>query len=236
MLFGRIPGAAVAGHGARVSPPASCSRRRFFSLIVPAIEVAGERYGTGAIPAAIAAIGVLAGMAVIAWLNRGCSRTSTSRTGREGPDSAELRRIWLFILAITIHNFPEGLAVGVGFGRTGLFGRASAGHRDRPSEPSRRAGRRRSPLLGEGYGRWRSWSIAALTGLVEPVGGALGAAAVSVSEPFLPWGLSFAAGAMLFVISHEIIPETHRKGHQNKATLGLSVGLVLMLFLDVSLG
>ena len=91
-------------------------------------------------------------------------------------------------------------------------------------------------LLGEGYGRMRAFSIAALTGLVEPVGGLIGAAVISVSEPFLPWGLAFAAGAMLYVISHEIVPETHRSGHQNKATLGLAIGLVLMLFLDVWLG
>jgi ZIP family zinc transporter len=91
-------------------------------------------------------------------------------------------------------------------------------------------------LLGEGYSRWRSLTIASLTGLVEPVGGLLGAGVVSMSQTLLPWGLAFAAGAMLYVISHEIIPETHRSGHQNKATLGLSIGLVLMLFLDVSLG
>ena len=91
-------------------------------------------------------------------------------------------------------------------------------------------------LLGEGYSKRRSWVIAALTGMVEPVGGLLGAWIIVLSEPLLPWGLAFAAGAMLYVISHEIIPETHRSGHQNKATLGLSVGLVIMLFLDVWLG
>ena len=72
--------------------------------------------------------------------------------------------------------------------------------------------------------------------MVEPLGGLLGAYAVSVAEPILPYALAFAAGAMLYVISHEIIPETHRSGHQNRATLGLAVGLVLMLFLDVWLG
>ena len=91
-------------------------------------------------------------------------------------------------------------------------------------------------LLGEGYSRSRSFGIAALTGLIEPVGGLVGAALITFSEPFLPWGLAFAAGAMLYVISHEIIPETHRSGHQNKATFGLAIGLVVMLFLDVWLG
>jgi ZIP family zinc transporter len=69
--------------------------------------------------------------------------------------------------------------------------------------------------------------------MVEPVGGLLGAGAVALSEPLLPWGLGFAAGAMLYVISHEIIPETHRRGFQNEATTGLVIGLVVMLFLDV---
>jgi ZIP family zinc transporter len=90
-------------------------------------------------------------------------------------------------------------------------------------------------LLGEGYSRARAFTIAALTGLVEPLGGLAGAAVVSVSQVLLPWALAFAAGAMLYVISHEIIPETHRAGHQRRATAGLAVGLVVMLFLDVSL-
>ena len=71
---------------------------------------------------------------------------------------------------------------------------------------------------------------------MEPIGGLLGAGIITFSQPLLPWGLAFAAGAMLYVISHEIIPETHRRGHQDKATLGLSIGFVLMLFLDVWLG
>jgi len=91
-------------------------------------------------------------------------------------------------------------------------------------------------LLAEGYSRWRAWSIASLTGAVEPLGGLLGAGVVALSQPLLPWALAFAAGAMLYAISHEIIPETHLRGHQKKATAGLAVGLVVMLFLDVWLG
>ena len=157
------------------------------------------------------------------------------RTGREGPAAASLRRVWLFVIAITIHNFPEGLAVGVGFGAHGLEGglplALGIGLQNAPEGLAVAVA-----LLGEGYAKGRAWGIAALTGLVEPVGGLLGAGVVALSEPLLPWGLAFAAGAMLFVISHEIIPETHRNGHQNKATLGLAVGLVIMLFLDVWLG
>jgi ZIP family zinc transporter len=91
-------------------------------------------------------------------------------------------------------------------------------------------------LLGEGYSRFRAVGIAGMTGMIEPLGGLIGAGIISISQPLLPWGLSFAAGAMLYVISHEIIPETHRSGHQNKATFGLAIGLVVMLFLDVWLG
>ena len=157
------------------------------------------------------------------------------KTGREGPKAASLRRVWLFIIAITIHNFPEGLAVGVGFGAGGFDGgmplAIGIGLQNAPEGLAVAIS-----LLGEGYGKVRAWGIAALTGIVEPLGGLIGAGVITMSQPLLPWGLAFAAGAMLYVISHEIIPETHRSGHQNKATLGLSIGLVAMPFLDVWLG
>lgn len=233
VLFGRTPGRGLRvmslGFAAGVMLSAS-----FFSLILPAIDAAGETYGEGAIPAAIASVGILLGMGLVAWLNETLPHEHFT-TGREGPDSIALRQIWLFIIAITIHNFPEGLAVGVGFGAHGLAGgmplAIGIGLQNLPEGLAVAVA-----LLGEGYDRTRAWGIAAMTGLVEPVGGAIGAAVISVSQPFLPWGLAFAAGAMLYVISHEIIPETHRSGHQNQATLGLAIGLVVMLFLDVWLG
>ncbi len=91
-------------------------------------------------------------------------------------------------------------------------------------------------LLANGYSRKMSVLTASATGLVEPVGGALGVLAVSISEALLPWGLTFAAGAMLYIISHEIIPETHVRGNQNVATTGFLGGLVLMMLLDVIFG
>ena len=131
--------------------------------------------------------------------------------------------------------FPKGLPSALGFGADGLSGglplAIGIGLQNAPEGLAVAVS-----LLGEGYSRFRAWGIAALTGLVEPVGGLLGAGIISLSQPLLPWGLAFAAGAMLYVISHEIIPETHRSGHQNRATLGLAVGLVIMLFLDVWLG
>jgi ZIP family zinc transporter len=206
----------------------------FFSLIIPGLVAAETRLGEGPLPALIVCAAILLGMGVIHLMNEKLPHEHF-RMGREGPEAVALRRVWLFVIAITIHNFPEGLSVGVGFGAGGWEGglplAIGIGLQNVPEGLAVAVA-----LTGEGYSRVRAVSIAALTGMVEPVGGLLGAALVSVSEPLLPWGLGFAAGAMLYVISHEIIPETHRSGHQNRATLGLAVGLVLMLFLDVSLG
>jgi ZIP family zinc transporter len=179
-------------------------------------------------------VGILAGMGALAALNRTLPHEHF-KVGLEGPMAPSLRRVWLFVLAIAIHNFPEGLAVGVGFG-TGDMARGlplaiGIGLQNAPEGLAVAVA-----LMGEGYTRMRAFRIALLTGLIEPVGGVIGAAVVSVSELLLPWGLVFAAGAMLYVISHEIIPETHRRGHQDRATAGLAVGLVTMLFLDVWLG
>jgi ZIP family zinc transporter len=88
------------------------------------------------------------------------------------------------------------------------------------------------PLRGEGYSRSKSLLCATLTGLVEPVGGLLGVGLVSIFHPILPWPLAFAAGAMLFVVSDEVIPESHRKGFEREATFGLIIGFVVMMLLD----
>ena len=233
VLFGRIPGPAKRdlslGFAAGVMLAAS-----FFSLILPALEAGEEMHGAGAIPAAIVCVSLLIGMGALAWLNERLPHEHF-QSGREGPEAAVLRRIWLFVFAITIHNFPEGLAVGVGFAGSGFSGglalAVGIGLQNAPEGLAVAVA-----LLGEGYSRVRAFAIAGATGLVEPVGGLLGAGVVTASQPLLPWALAFAAGAMLYVISHEIIPETHRRGHQKTATLGLSIGLVLMLFLDVWLG
>jgi ZIP family zinc transporter len=91
-------------------------------------------------------------------------------------------------------------------------------------------------MLSLGYSRLRAFSVASLTGLVEPIGGVLGASVVSISEILLPLGLTFAAGAMLWVISDEIIPETHRKGVAGFGTVGIMIGFIAMMYLDVTLG
>lgn len=234
VLFGRVPSRAtrdlLLGFAAGVMLSAS-----FFSLIIPALDAAELRFENDAAPAAIVCLAILLGMGAVALMNEKLPHEHF-KSGREGPEAASLRRVWLFVIAITIHNFPEGLAVGVGFGADGLSGGGlplaiGIGLQNAPEGLAVAVA-----LLGEGYSRVRAWGVAALTGLVEPVGGLIGAGIITLSEPLLPWGLAFAAGAMLYVISHEIIPETHRSGHQNRATLGLAVGLVVMLFLDVWLG
>ena len=206
----------------------------FFSLIIPALAHGDELYGHRYTSALVVCLAVLIGMGTIHLLNESLPHEHF-RTGREGPPSATLRKVWLFVIAIAIHNIPEGLAVGVGVGQDGLdHGLPLAigiGIQNLPEGLAVAVA-----LRGEGYSARRAWLVAALTGLVEPMGGFVGAGIVAFSSQMLPWGLAFAAGAMLYVISHEIIPETHRNGNQNRATLGLALGLALMLFLDVTLG
>ena len=206
----------------------------FFSLILPGIEFAEDRSGSVWIAAGIAAAGIALG-AIVVWVMNETLPHEHFIQGPEGADPGVLSRIWLFIIAIAIHNFPEGMAVGVGFGggnvANGVSLATGIGLQNAPEGLAVAVA-----LRGLGYSRWHSFLIALLTGLIEPVGGLIGVVAVTVSEALLPWGLTFAAGAMLYIISHEIIPETHRGGHQKRATTGLIVGLVLMMFLDVTLG
>lgn len=206
----------------------------FFSLILPGLEAA-ETQGAGRVGAAsIVVVGVLIGAAAL-WLIHRYAPHEHFVMGREGPQATHVKRIWLFVVAITLHNFPEGLAVGVGFGSEEP-GRAIAlavgiGLQNMPEGLAMAVA-----LLTIGYGRGLAFATAALTGLVEPLGGLLGVGAVTLAAPLLPWGLAFAAGAMIFVISDEIIPETHRQGFSTQGTAGLMSGLAVMMFLDATLG
>jgi len=191
-----------------------------FSLIVPAIDLSGPW---------VAVFGIIAGAVVLHLMDRFIPHFHPA-LGAEGPPS-RLPRVWLFVLAITIHNFPEGLAVGVSFGSgdvaAGFVIAMAIGLQNMPEGLAVAL-----PLLREGYSRRRSLWYGTLTGLVEPVGGLLGVALVSLFYPILPWALAFAAGAMLFVVSDEMIPESHRKGFEREATFGLMVGFVIMTLLD----
>lgn len=202
-----------------------------FSLIVPGIE-AGDTLWPG-YGVYVVVIGMLVGAIFLDRVDHWLPHEHVVQ-GHEGPAS-RLRKVWLFIIAITIHNFPEGLAVGVGFGSGDIASATSLaigiGLQNMPEGLAVAL-----PLIGLGYSRWKAIGIATLTGLVEPVGGLLGVGAVTLFHPVLPFGLAFAAGAMLFVISDEIIPETHSKGKSRIATFGVMVGFVIMMSLDNLLG
>jgi len=202
-----------------------------FSLIIPGIEN-GEALWPG-YGVYIVVFGMLSGAVVLDLIDKFLPHEHFFK-GPEGP-SSNLKRIWLFVIAITIHNFPEGMAVGVGFGTgdisNGISLAIGIGIQNMPEGLAVAL-----PLLGLGYSRWKAFSIAALTGLVEPIGGILGAGAVTVFHPIMPFALAFAAGAMLFVISDEIIPETHSQGKSRQATYGVMIGFVIMMALDNLLG
>jgi len=192
----------------------------FFSLLVPAIDFGGIW---------IAVLGIVLGAVVLHLIDRSVPHFHPA-LGAEGP-SSRLSRVWLFALAITIHNFPEGLAVGVSFGTgdvaAGFVVATAIGLQNMPEGLAVAL-----PLLREGYSRRKSLWYGTLTGIIEPVGGLLGVALVSIFHPILPWALAFAAGAMLFVISDEIIPESHKKGFERQATFGLILGFIVMMLLD----
>lgn len=205
-----------------------------FSLIIPGLAAASVFSANENVQALIAVAGILLGGAGL-WLIHRVSPHEHFITGPEGADPKDLARIWLFVIAITIHNFPEGMAVGVGFGGGDMDnGMALAIGIAIQNVPEGMAVA--AALLTQNYSRTRAFLVASLTGLVEPVGGAIGASVVSVSEYLMPWGLTFAAGAMIWVISDEIIPETHRKGVATFGTVGVMIGFVTMMFLDVTLG
>jgi ZIP family zinc transporter len=201
-----------------------------FSLILPSIE-----YGGGGLKGAlITSVGILIGGIFLDFTDKHSPHIHLLDKRREGA-SASLKKIWLFVIAITIHNFPEGLAVGVGFGdqniKNGLTLAIGIGLQNMPEGLAVALA-----LLREGYSQKRAFIIALLTGLVEPIGGFLGLLLVNIFKPILPFTLAFAAGAMLFVISDEIIPETHNNGNEREATYGVLIGFVIMMILDVTLG
>jgi len=157
-------------------------------------------------------------------------------TGPEGPETKKIRGVWLFIIAITLHNAPEGLAVGVGFGSgdipNALKLMMAIGIQNIPEGLAVAIA-----SLSVGMSSYFYASFVGIrAGLVEIPLALIGAWAVSVASPILPYAMGFAAGAMLYVISDEIVPETHRKGHERIATIGTMIGVVVMLYLDVTLG
>ena len=217
------------GFGAGVMLAASA-----FSLIIPGIAAAREDgmgpWGAGS----IVGVSILLGGLVLLVMERLVPHEHFIK-GVEGQSTHTLRRSWLFVFAIALHNLPEGLAIGVGFAGTDPL-RASAlatgiAIQDLPEGLVVAVA-----LLAAGYSRKLAVTVGMASGLIEPVGAVIGAAVIEHARGLLPWGLGFAGGAMLFVISHEIIPESHRKGHEAWATGGLMIGFVLMMLLDTALG
>lgn len=204
-----------------------------FSLIIPGLEAAEAAGQSNLYAACAVTLGIFLGAAFL-WFSNQFFPHEHFFKGREG-SSANLKRVWLFIMAITIHNFPEGLAVGVGFGggdiANGMALAIGIGLQNIPEGLVVALS-----LLAERYTKREAILIGFLTGLAEPLGGLFGAAIVSISGLVLPVAMGFAAGAMLFVISDEIIPESNRLGYEKAGTIGLMVGFVLMMLLDVTLG
>ncbi len=217
------------GFGAGVMLAASS-----FSLVVPALA-ASRAQGAGHWGAAgIVGSAIALGALLLLAIDRAVPHEHFVK-GVEGPQARALKRVWLFVLAIVLHNLPEGLAIGVAFGGTNPVSAAALttgiAIQDVPEGMVVALA-----LRSVGYGRGLSVGLGIASGIVEPIAAVVGAAVMSLSAAFLPWGLAMAAGAMLFVISHEIIPESHRQGHEAHATSGLILGFIVMMVLDTALG
>ena len=217
------------GFGAGVMLAAS-----FFSLTLPGIRIAQEQgYGNWEAPMIVGG-GILIG-AILLWLMERYLPHEHFIMGKTHEHAVALKRTWLFVFAISLHNLPEGLAIGVAFG--GLTPEAAStvaagiAIQDIPEGLVVAMA-----LLQAGYRKRTCIAIGAASGFVEPIGAIIGAAISGLSTSILPWAMGFSAGAMLFVISHEVIPESHRKGHESIATSGLMIGFVLMMVLDTALG
>lgn len=204
-----------------------------FSLIVPGKEAAEASGYSPTESALIVSIGMIGGASLL-WLMHNYFPHEHFQKGKEGKVTENFQRLWLFIIAITIHNFPEGLAVGVGFGDGvghGLPLAIGIGLQNMPE------GLVVALALRElNYTVKYALGISLLTGLVEPIGGAVGASIVNFGQSFLPWGMAIAAGSMLFVIVDEIIPEIDRESIAQEGTLGIMTGFVAMMFLDIAFG
>jgi ZIP family zinc transporter len=213
----------------------------FWSLLAPAIEIAEE--GAGQPPWLVVLLGFLAGGIFLRIIDRILPHLHMGK----GSDQAEgiktsLQRSMLLVLAITLHNIPEGLAVGVAFGAAsaGLSGATlmgavalaiGIGLQNFPEGAAVSV-----PLRREGLSRGSSFFYGQLSAVVEPIAGVIGAAAVLTMTAILPYALAFAAGAMIFVVVEELIPESQLSGNSDIGTAGAMLGFAAMMCLDVGLG
>jgi ZIP family zinc transporter len=212
----------------------------FWSLLAPSIALAREMGMTPWLPAVI---GFLLGGGLIRLADALLPHLHMFKqlAEAEGTHTNWTRSV-LLVIAITLHNIPEGLAIGVSFGAAGMgmanatLGAAIAlaigiGLQNAP-EGSAIA----MPLRGDGMSRVKAWWYGQMSAAVEPVAAVIGAAGVLLMRPVLPYALAFAAGAMIYVVVEEVIPESHSGGNADAATLACMVGFVVMMTLDVALG
>ena len=219
----------MVGFGAGVMAAAAC-----FSLILPGVAAGTDILGSKLAGATIVGAGFVLGALFLLLADKALPHEH-SGAGRHGPEWMHLRRVWLMVFAIALHNFPEGMAIGVGFSggdtAVGVPLAAAIALQDIPEGLVVAVA-----LRTVAYAPWQAAAIAALTGLAEPLGAIVGVALTSGFAPLYPAGLGFAAGAMLFVISEEIIPETHTDGRSRYATFALMIGFIIMMVLDNLLG
>jgi ZIP family zinc transporter len=212
----------------------------YWSLLAPAIAMAEDQYGQAWVPAVV---GFLLGGAFLLGIDKLLPHLHVGfpRSAAEGISTSWHRSV-LLVLAITIHNIPEGLAIGVAFGALAAnvpqatLGGAVAlalgiGIQNMPEGTSVSV-----PLRREGFSRGRAFWYGQLSGMVEPLAGVVGAAAVLLMRPILPYALAFAAGAMIFVVIEELVPESQLAKHTDVATIGTLAGFTVMMSLDVALG
>ena len=202
-------------------------------LVIPSVEYGGG----GAKGLLIAVVGIFLGALTVNAFDKLVPHLHklTGVDPENGEKGGKVDKVLLFVLAIAIHNLPEGIAAGVGFGTgnvaDGILIAVGIALQNIPEGIAIIA-----PMLSAGIKPRRTFLIAAATGAVEVVGTLFGYLAVTLSQAILPWGLAFAGGTMLYIISDEMIPETHAHGSERGATYALIVGFCLMLVMDVLLG
>lgn len=206
----------------------------FFSLILPGLEVSTSIAGDEVVAVLLIIAGMAGGVLLMLGLDSFLPHEH-AHIGTFGAGHEQMGKVSLFVLAIALHNFPEGLAIGVGYTdgnlSVGIPLTAAIAIQNLPEGLAVVFALRRIQISTP-----KAVAVAAATGLVEPVGAVFGIFMASGLPLSYPLGLAIAAGAMIFVVSHEVIPETHRNGHQTPATVGLMGGFVLIMLMDTLLG
>ena len=209
-----------------------------WSLLIPAIDMSEEQGTVAWIPASI---GFLVGMLFLLLLDNAIPHLHLSATKPEGPH-AKLKKTTMMVLAVTLHNIPEGMAVGVAFagaliGNTGITMAGAMALAIGIAIQNFPEGAIISmPLKSEGTSKVKAFLYGMLSGIVEPIGAVITILLTSLVVPALPYLLSFAAGAMIYVVVEELIPETQQDEHSDIGTIGVAIGFVIMMILDIALG